>query len=304
MSALEESHKRPLSSSEEAPVPRTVSAAGSDLPRTISGTLPASLEHDLDQLIGSVLSCLTAWAGQPPTAAEVHATRDMVARAQVAFVSDVRRAREAQQRLLDQERELRTQVANLWQNNAALEKEMRYLAGELDLTQRKCRTLEKALDKQSGRFQTERDGLVQGTRGHQTAIQQLEAQIRDLSDQLAERERLLHSERAGHWQAATVAKLHQLEAREQAERHTVAADFHEGLRLLSAQALRPTWAPPPTPLAKLVADSPRRGTYPLLNPGPNCVVALSRHEQTQRLSETLSALRLRIEGGRLPLSVR
>lgn len=35
-------------------------------------------------------------------------------------------------------------------------------------------------------------------------------------------------------------QLHQLEAREQAERHTVAADFHEGLRLLSAQALRPT----------------------------------------------------------------
>lgn len=216
------------------------------------------LEKGFQNMMDSTLPLLAQWEAQPPTTTDVHAFREAFLKSQAEFAGQLKKFHEVFDKAPEREQELKTQVSNLWQNNASLERVAHNLRTELDFLQRKARSLEHACEKQSG----------QGKAGL-TGNPLLDLEAEPLISEEASARRLIADEGQEEYLRATAEAMHSLvKTLGQGPAGSIIDRF-------------------PTAMSTSFSHS-RSYT--------SDTVFSARQEQSQRLADTLSALRLRIEG--------
>jgi len=258
------------------------------------------LDERFELFMGPIFTALEVWKQKPPTSEELRALHETAREEKDLFLSDLRAVCEAKRRAGQQESDLRTQIANLWQNNAALESQAAGLQSELDLMQRKLKAQERGREQQSGRLQQEIDGLTVGSYGRQASIHQLEAQVQALTLECRSLEADLDRSRTD---GQAILDAHYCIGAEAEARTALLLECRAGVLdttrfLLSAKSSTSLLLPTvpserlPTQTSSLVHSLSHSG---VLFEVDRCAAAV-RREHSQQVSQTLTALRQRIEG--------
>uniref|UniRef100_A0A7S4LDL4 Uncharacterized protein n=1 Tax=Eutreptiella gymnastica TaxID=73025 RepID=A0A7S4LDL4_9EUGL len=271
--------------------------------RSASATASVVPDLEFDEMLESDLETLAAkvkdWDAQAPTPEQALAVGHMVQALQGGLAAEMKKIRETHSKLKDHEKEYKTQITNLWQNNGKLDNEIHGLRGELDLAQRKLKTMENNMVKQGDKFQTEKEGLTIGTLDQKNMIMHLQTEVQKLTSQVESYESAqgnsriteLISEESQSRAALVMQYGHDLMRDVVHEMPTLVV--HAGPPLVAAETRK----------TREVAESGSPGDGPQ-SPSSSSgdtfgstvrAVAL-RREQAQKLSETLTALRRRIEG--------